>query len=48
MKVKNIKTGVIKILKSEAEVAMYIATNEWELVKEMKSSKFNTNKYKEE
>lgn len=48
MKVKNKKTGVIKTLKSESEVAMYIATNEWELVKEIKSSKFNTNKFKEE
>lgn len=48
MKVKNIKTGVIKTLKSEIEVAMYIATGEWELVKEIKSSKFSANKDKED
>lgn len=37
--VKNIKTGVIKTLNNEVEVSMYLATNEWELVKEKKSFK---------
>jgi hypothetical protein len=34
MKVKNIKTGVVKELKNEFEVSMYLSTNEWVLVKE--------------
>lgn len=48
MKVKNKKTGVIKTLKTESDVAMYLATNEWELVKEIKPSKFGSNKDKSE
>lgn len=34
MKIKNIKTGVIKDIKSEVEVSMYLATREWEELKE--------------
>lgn len=34
MEVKNIKTGVIKSVKNEMELAMYIATGEWVLTKE--------------
>lgn len=36
MKVKNKNTGVVKTLKTEMEVSMYLSTNEWELVKEDK------------
>lgn len=39
IKVKNKKTGVVKTLKNELEVSMYLATGEWELVKEEKKSK---------
>lgn len=39
MKVKNIKTGVIKELKNEIEVSMYLGTGEWKLVEEKKESK---------
>lgn len=47
-KVKNKKTGVIKEPKTEIEVSMYLATNEWELVKEEKEEKpsFNLPKNK--
>lgn len=34
MKLKNIKTGVIKEIKSDIEVSMYLATKEWEIAKE--------------
>ena len=47
-KVRNIKTGVIKELKSEVETSMYLATGEWELVvpekKEVILSKSKENK----
>lgn len=36
MEVKNIKTGVVKTLKNDMEVAMYLDTKEWILVKEDK------------
>lgn len=36
MKVKNIKTGVIKSVKNEMELDMYIGTGDWALVKEEK------------
>lgn len=36
MEVKNIKTGVIKSIKNEMELAMYLSTGEWALVKEDK------------
>ena len=39
MKVKNINNGVVKELKSQIEVAMYLGTGQWELVKEKKESK---------
>jgi len=39
MKVKNIKTGVVKEIKSETEVAMYLGTGEWKLLEEKKESK---------
>lgn len=37
--VRNKITGVIKTLKTEIEVSMYLATNEWELVQEKKTFK---------
>ena len=40
-KVINKKTKVVKELKTEVEVSMYLGTNEWELVKEDKEIKFN-------
>lgn len=43
-KIKNKKTGVIKEPRTETEVSMYLATNEWELVpEEKKASKPITN-----
>lgn len=36
MEVKNKKTGVIKSVKNEMEMSMYISTGEWTLVKETK------------
>lgn len=39
MKVKNTKTGVVKELKNQTEVAMYLGTGEWELVEKKKESK---------
>ena len=45
-KVRNKETGIIKELKTELEVSMYLATGEWELVEEEKKSKpkFNVEK----
>ena len=49
-KVINKETGIIKELKNEIEVSMYLATGEWELVKEVKEEekkskpKFNLDK----
>lgn len=37
-KVINKKTKVIKELRTEDEVAMYLGTNEWEIYKEEKKS----------
>lgn len=34
MKIKNIKTGVIKDINSDVEISMYLATKEWEIAKE--------------
>ena len=39
MKVKNIKTGVVKELKNEIEISMYLGTGEWKLVEGKKESK---------
>lgn len=38
-KVKNIKTGVVKEMKNEVELSMYLATGEWKLYEEKKESK---------
>ena len=43
-KIKNKKTGVIKEIKKEVELGMYLATNEWELVKEEKKDSKPANK----
>lgn len=45
-KIRNKKTKVVKVPKSEVELSMYLATNEWELVKEEKP-KFNVPKSEE-
>lgn len=42
--VKNKKTGVVKKLKTEIEVSMYLSTKEWELVEEKKDSKSSFSK----
>jgi hypothetical protein len=42
--VKNKKTGVIKEPRTQVELSMYIATNEWELVEDQKKeTKSNIN-----
>lgn len=46
IKVKNKKTGVIKELHSEAEVSMYLATNEWEIAKKEKETQKTINSFK--
>lgn len=38
-KVRNKETGVVKVLNSETEVSMYLATGEWEIVVESKKNK---------
>lgn len=38
-KVENIKTGVIKELKSEVELSMYLATGEWKIVDKKEKTK---------
>ena len=38
-KVINKKTGVVKELKNEVEVSLYLGTGEWELVSEKKEIK---------
>lgn len=45
IKVKNKNNGVVKTLKNEMEVSMYLATGEWELVSDKKiKSKFEMEK----
>lgn len=39
MKVKNIKTGVVKELKTDLEVSMYLGTGDWKLFEEKKEVK---------
>lgn len=39
MKIKNKKTGIIKEPRTQVEVSMYLATNEWEIVSDKNSSK---------
>ena len=46
MKVKNIKTGVIKDLKSQIEASMYLATKEWIIFEEKKINNNNNNSFK--
>lgn len=44
--VKNKKTGVVKVLTSEAEISMYLSTGEWEIFKKEKEQKKITNSFK--